>query len=712
MYKNRGLISLLVSLVMLIMIVVAPGMAVALDGPIVKLPGSNLTTPSLNVPDLTISKDIPIVLPKIKVPVTTPSVNIEAVPLYRCWNGKVHWYTTNLDERNSWLAGGFTDEGITCYISPVPLPGTVPLYKCMLYNDIYYATSSAERDAVISKYGFDYLGIEGYAIAANNTSDGDVNVNRWYRPEPDHSDGWEWLSGDTFVAASDMERHHFYQVDPASISGYNYEGVVFRGWSSAEVLQKIKVTDPNGGESLKAGNVKEITWTSAREGGEVSLCYATDGGESDNWITIKEGEPNDGSYSWTVPNKNGSNMAVQVRWQYYDNETDSWALASDAGDARFSIAGSTILMPGIEPNLKIFKVFPAAPSGLTVTPYLFSRLDLTWKDNASNETGFTIERKPSGGVYTKIAAVGANKTKYSDTSAQYGVKYYYRVKANGTFDSGYSNEAPGLLQKFAIMPDINYQKLIPAAPTGLTAQTVPGDSTAVKLVWQASSSDIDGYIVERKAGAANWEMSSAVGANKTSVTEDGLNAGQSYSYRVIAYNMFLNSKPSNTMVFNPSASSGGTVNPGGLGLGGIDLEFFLGNNMYNLNGTTAAMDVSPIVMGGRTLLPIRFVTDAIGADIQWFEAEKKVQINQGATIMELWIGRNQARINGQSVFIDPDNASVMPSIVSGRTMMPLRFIAENLGCTVQWIPEFSQIRIGYQGNKLDPQPEPPMKQLQ
>ncbi|MDD4776218.1 MAG: hypothetical protein PHG75_06885, partial [Syntrophomonas sp.] len=386
MYKNRGMVSLLVSLVMLIMIVFAPGMAVALDGPIVKLPVSNLTTPNLTNPNLIIPNDIQINLPKIQLPVLTPSVTVKAIPLYRCWNGKVHWYTTNLDERNTWLAGGFTDEGITCYISPVPLPDTVPLYKCMLYNDMYYATSSAERDAVISKYGFSYVGIEGYAIAANNTSDGDVNVNRWYHPESDHSDGWEWLSGESFVSSSDMDRHHFYQVDSATIPGYNYEGVVFRGWSSPEVIHRIKLTDPNGGESLKAGNGQDIIWTSSREGGEVNLYYATDGGAADTWSLIKEGLPSDGKYAWTVPNKTTSNAVVQVRWQYYDNETDSWAFASDASDTRFSMTGSGMLMPGIDLYSPLLKIFPAAPSGLTVTPYLFGRLDLSWKDNASNET--------------------------------------------------------------------------------------------------------------------------------------------------------------------------------------------------------------------------------------------------------------------------------------------------------------------------------------
>lgn len=695
MGKKSGRIALLVSLVMLTMIVMAPA-AAALDSPGAKLPAVNLT----------ISKDLRIDLPKLDLPIVSQGVSIKAIPLYRCWNGTVHWYTTNLDERNSWLAGGFSDEGITCYLSPVPLPDTVPLYKCMLYNDMYYATSSAERDAVISKYGFSYIGIEGYAIAGSNTADGDVNINRWYHPESDHSDGWEWLSGEKFVSAAEMDRHHFYQVDPASIPGYNYEGVTFRAWSSPKVLQRFKVTAPNGGEALKSGAVQEIRWTSSVDEGQVGLYYATDGGAADNWITIKEGLARNGSYQWTVPNKTSSNVLVQARWSYYDNQTDSWAYASDTSDAKFSITGSGILLPGIDPKLPLLKVFPAAPTGLTVTPYLFSRLDLTWKDNSSNESGFTIERKTSGGVYAKIAAVGANTTKYSDTSAQFGTAYYYRVKANGTFDSGYSNEAPGLLQKFAVMPNIDYQKLIPAAPTGLSAASVPGDPKGVKLSWQASPSAIDGFIIERKAGAGAWQMSSTVGADKTSVTETGLQSNQSYSYRVVAYNMFLNSKPSNIVIYSPGGSPGGSGGSTGAG-GPVNLDFFVGKGLYNVNGIPSAMDVSPMILEGRTLLPIRFVTDAIGANIQWFDAEKKVLINQGPTTIELWIGSSQARMNGLGVPIDPGNASVMPKIINGRTMMPLRFIAEKLGCAVEWVPEFSQIKIGYQGNKMDPQPEPP-----
>jgi hypothetical protein len=679
----------MICLMTLTMISIVPGTAKALDSPSIRLPAVSLSPSS----DLV---KIPV------LPVITETISIKAIPLYRCWNGKVHWYTSNDEERSSWLASGFSDEGVACYISPVPLPGTIPLYKCMLFNDIYYATSSAERDAVVSKYGFSCIGIEGYVIPSTDTSSGDVNINRWYHPESDHSDGWGWFSGEPFVSSSDMDRHHFYQVAAANIPGYNYEGVVFRAWDSAAVLQKIKVAAPNGGEALKAGNTQEIKWTSTLPDGEMNLYYAVDGPAANGWIMIKENLPNNGSYMWNVPNKNSSNVLIQARWLYYDNETDSWAYANDTSDSAFSIAGSGILQPGIEPGMNILKVFPAAPTGLTATPYLFSRLDLTWKDNSSNESGFVIERKGSGGSFAKIAEVGPNITKYSDSSAQPDITYYYRVKAKGSFDSAYSNEAVGLLKKFAVMPNINYAQLIPAAPTGLTAQTIPSNPKAVKLSWQASPSNIDGYIVERKSGAADWAMSSTVGADKTTVTETGLNTSQSYSYRVRAYKMFLNSQPSNTALYAPNTSSGGSLGSQ------LTMDFFIGKSNYNINGAASVMDVSPIIKEERTLLPIRFVTEAIGANIEWFDTEKKVLISQGDKSIELWIGKNQAKINGQSIAIDPDNAAVMPMIINGRTMMPLRFIAENLGCEVEWVGQNNQVIIRYQGNKLDPQPEPPM----
>ncbi|WP_020597374.1 cellulose binding domain-containing protein [Spirosoma panaciterrae] len=65
---------------------------------------------------------------------------------------------------------------------------------------------------------------------------------------------------------------------------------------------------------------------------------------------------------------------------------------------------------------------------------------LTWSDNASNETGFTIQRKPAGGSFANLATVAANITTFTDLNAQPGITYTYRVYAsNDGGKSAYSN---------------------------------------------------------------------------------------------------------------------------------------------------------------------------------------------------------------------------------------------------------------------------------
>jgi len=54
-------------------------------------------------------------------------------------------------------------------------------------------------------------------------------------------------------------------------------------------------------------------------------------------------------------------------------------------------------------------------------------------------------------------------------------------------------------------------------------------------------------------------------------------------------------------------------------------------------------------------------------------------------------------VNGVQKFIDASNNKVYPEIVNGRTMIPLRFVAENLGCDVQWDPNTQTITITYGG---------------
>lgn len=87
---------------------------------------------------------------------------------------------------------------------------------------------------------------------------------------------------------------------------------------------------------------------------------------------------------------------------------------------------------------------PAAPTNLSATAKSSARINLTWTDAATNETGFRIERRAgSSGTYTQIGVVGANVATLSDTlGLRPDTTYFYRVRASSAKgDSAYSNEA-------------------------------------------------------------------------------------------------------------------------------------------------------------------------------------------------------------------------------------------------------------------------------
>jgi hypothetical protein len=85
---------------------------------------------------------------------------------------------------------------------------------------------------------------------------------------------------------------------------------------------------------------------------------------------------------------------------------------------------------------------PTAPSSLAATTVSSSQINLAWTDNATNETGFTIERKTGAGSFGVLTTKGANVTSHSDTTLAPGTNYTYRVRAdNASGSSGWSNES-------------------------------------------------------------------------------------------------------------------------------------------------------------------------------------------------------------------------------------------------------------------------------
>jgi S1-C subfamily serine protease len=113
----------------------------------------------------------------------------------------------------------------------------------------------------------------------------------------------------------------------------------------------------------------------------------------------------------------------------------------------------------------------------------------------------------------------------------------------------------------------------------------------------------------------------------------------------------------------------------------------IGNPNITVNGTPKPIDASgttPVIVGGRTLLPIRAIVEALGGTIGWNATTRTVTISVDVNTLELVIGNRMATVNGKQLPIDAANATIVPVIVGGRTMLPVRFVGEQLGGVVEW----------------------------
>ena len=125
------------------------------------------------------------------------------------------------------------------------------------------------------------------------------------------------------------------------------------------------------------------------------------------------------------------------------------------------------------------------------------------------------------------------------------------------------------------------------------------------------------------------------------------------------------------------------------------------NPIMTVNGVKKEIDpgrgTKPVIIKewGRTVVPIRAIVEALGGTISWDGTERKVTINLKDTVIELWIGKPKAKVNGIEKWIDPNNHNVKPIIVNQRTMLPLRFVAESLGAKVDWDASTKTITITY-----------------
>jgi hypothetical protein len=134
-----------------------------------------------------------------------------------------------------------------------------------------------------------------------------------------------------------------------------------------------------------------------------------------------------------------------------------------------------------------------------------------------------------------------------------------------------------------------------------------------------------------------------------------------------------------------------------------DLKINTGQRMSEsirvvVNGETVHFeDQEPRMTNNRVYVPLRGVFERMGAEVEWKADERKVQARHNGRIVELWIDRTTAKVEGRDVALDAP-----PRIMNGRTMVPLRFISESLGADVHWRGEDWTVLIQTGDRRLHP----------
>ncbi len=124
-----------------------------------------------------------------------------------------------------------------------------------------------------------------------------------------------------------------------------------------------------------------------------------------------------------------------------------------------------------------------------------------------------------------------------------------------------------------------------------------------------------------------------------------------------------------------------------------------------VDGRLVDFDVPPTVIQSRVLVPLRGVFEQLGATVDYDARTQHILAVRGSQTVELTIGSRQARVNDQGNLLD-----VPAFTISGRTMVPLRFISESLGAAVQWIEASRTILIASPGAAVTPPPAAPQPQ--
>lgn len=120
----------------------------------------------------------------------------------------------------------------------------------------------------------------------------------------------------------------------------------------------------------------------------------------------------------------------------------------------------------------------------------------------------------------------------------------------------------------------------------------------------------------------------------------------------------------------------------------------IGHNTAVVNGEYKTLDVPAEIISGRTFVPLRFCTEALGASVNYIDASKTAVIKKDDITLELMLDKSVYKVNGELFESD-----VPPVLKNDRILVPVRVVSESLKTEVNWIEDAQIVTLGVLDNK-------------
>ena len=198
---------------------------------------------------------------------------------------------------------------------------------------------------------------------------------------------------------------------------------------------------------------------------------------------------------------------------YETSPTSSADNARSMNNTAATVAAFRSTSGSIAPSVTL----PAAPTALAATAASASAVNLRWTDNATNETGYVVQRSQNGVDFTQIATLGAGTVSYSSSGLAASTNYYYRVRAyNSAGNSNFSNTAS--------VSTSSATALIPAKPTNVAGSGRTNGSA--RVTWADASANETYFEIYRQT----WSASTQSWVSAKIVAKVAANSGSYIDY--------------------------------------------------------------------------------------------------------------------------------------------------------------------------------------